>query len=138
VVTTIHQRRFMTSEYPNQYVECKLAVISGFQSSYFPETQIIPPPTPPFQSHTSPNSDFRSVENAHCHTCDCGSAFVCEMGCGPEEEQQCEYCEVWNLSHNRGSNKQRLADYLDDQAVIEELRAQEKVSRTSTGKGDNE
>lgn len=132
----------MTSEYPNEYGQPDVAVISSGRSSFFPETQIIRPPTPPFQSHTSQSTEHRLLELIrHSHTCDCGTVFACEMDCRPEAEQQCEYCEVWNLSLNRGTSKQRLADHLDDQIVIDEVRmraAQRGNCRgTLTGKGDN-
>lgn len=44
------------------------------------------------------------------------------MQCKPAAEQYCEYCEVWGMSHGRGTNKQKLADYLDDQVVIEQVK----------------
>jgi hypothetical protein len=59
---------------------------------------------------------------AHVHTCDCGVVFACEGHCESGDGQQCEYCEVWSMSHDRGTNAQKLADYLDDQAVIEEVK----------------
>ena len=76
----------MCSEYPNEYGQQDVGVIS-FHNSPFPETPITNPRTPPFRSHTSQS-------DSHCHTCDCGTVFGCEMACGLGDEQQCECCET--------------------------------------------
>ena len=72
----------------------------------------------PSTLQTEENPPFQLITPPHCHTCDCGAVFLCEAEkCEPEEEQQCEYCEIWRT--NAGN---RLADNLDDQAVLREIR----------------
>lgn len=92
----------------------------------------------------SPSTVFRTSETlprittAHSHTCNCGDAFVCEGRCRPDDEQHCEHCEVWSMSHGRSTNKQKLADYLDDQVIIEQVRlqaVQKEVAETLSKKG---
>jgi len=110
----------VSNKYPEEYGQHNIAVISSSQSSSFPETPIAHPSTPPvlvFTSHLN-NSSIA----VHNHSCDCcGTVFACEMQCKPATEQYCEYCEVWAISHGRITNKQKLADHLDDQVVIEEI-----------------
>ena len=137
-----------SNEYPKEYgqqvVSNNIELVSSNHNAFLSAPQIDPSLTPPAELDISHNNDSSSTgDSLHCHACGyCGAVFACEMEHrGPEDVQQCDYCEVWSMSFSRNSNKQRLADYLDDQVVIEEVRAQttqEKVSATLTGKGDNE
>jgi len=135
----------MANEYPREYDQQDVTVInrvlSSIQSSSFPATKIASPLTPPLQVCTS-HLDSGLSTTAHNHSCDCcGSVFTCEMECKPATEQYCEYCAVWMMGNGRSTNKQRLADYLDDQVVIEEVRlqaAKKDVSGGLTRKEENE
>ncbi len=136
----------MTNEYPRECGQRDVAVIkrvvSSSQASSSPEPQITSPPSPPFQVFTS-HLDSGLSTTVHNHICDCcGSVFICEMRCKPATEQYCEYCAVWMMGNGRSTNKQRLADCIDDQAVIEEIKllaagSSEELSGTLTRKGEN-
>lgn len=111
------------SECGQQDVAVLSSVHSSSQSCVSPEPQITIPQPLPSQPCKNHSNDSSSTEDTHCHTCDCGTVFACEVEHrGPGDEQQCEYCEVWSMSYGRSTNKQRLADCIDDQAVIEEVK----------------
>ena len=88
----------MTSEYPKEYGQQVVTVVS--QSSSSPEPQITIPPSLPSQPHTSQSNNSSSTENAqHRHICDrCGSDFDCEGECcGGQSAKYCEGCEQAEL-----------------------------------------
>lgn len=134
----------MNNEYPREYGQEDVTVISSIQSSFSLEPQITRPPTLFFQVFTSDLDSGLPTTTAHNHSCDCcGSVFGCEMQCKPATEQYCEYCDVWMMGNGRSTNKQRLADCIDDQSVIEQVKllaagSSEEVSPTLTRKGANE
>src|ERR1035441_1277338 len=60
-------------------------------------------------------------ELIHQHECSaCGKTFLCEdRHCG---DKGCEQCEVASKRITPSTNRERLLDCLDDQAVIEEIK----------------
>jgi hypothetical protein len=66
---------------------------------------------------------FPEQELLHGHDCsDCGNPFLCEGHCAVGNNQQCEECEIASKRVKPSTNRERLLDYLDDQAVIEEVK----------------
>lgn len=122
----------MTSETFKECVQQDVAAIN-IQSGSSPKPQIASPPSPPFEVSAFHLDSSLPTTIVHNHSCNyCGTAFACELQCKSATEQYCEYCEVWGMRYGRSTNKQKLADYLDDQVVIEEVKqlANQNISRS--------